>query len=121
LLLFSSFLCGSLSNLCSFNSWVLWESILLSFFGFDGFFLSFLFLLDNGKVLLESAKEVKALDAVKAKLHKMIDPPAPADDTEDASEKHAEPKPDLSAFKKNLSIIEKEEEAKEEAIEAKKA
>lgn len=64
-------------------------------------------------------KEVKDLKRVQASIKSIVDPA-----TEPATEytdKHIEPKPDTSAFKKNLAVIMKEEERKEEVIEARKA
>lgn len=63
----------------------------------------------------KQAIEVKALDKVEAKLKALVDPKV---EEVDPTEKHVEPKPDTSAFKKNLAAIMKEEEEKEDFIEA---
>jgi len=51
----------------------------------------------------------------------MIDPKPKEADPTDKNPENQKPKPDLSAFKANLAKIEKEEEAREEFIENRKA
>lgn len=68
----------------------------------------------------KEAVEVKALDRVEKKIKALVDPPKVEEEV-DPADKHSEPKKDTSAFKKNLAAIMKEEEAKEDFIEARKA
>lgn len=67
----------------------------------------------------KQAKEEKDLRKVQAAIKSLVDPPKEPET--DYADKHTEPKPDLTPFKKNLAKIEKEEEEKEEFIEKRKA
>lgn len=68
----------------------------------------------------KQVKEEQSLRKVEAALHEIIDE-KPKEPPTDYGDKHVEKKPDTSEFKKNLAIIEKEEERKEEFIENRKA